>query len=95
MKLKDCEIGQKIIVDNIELNEDFCFRLREIGITEGVNLKVCQKCSFGSLVIQKGAERIGIDSKIADGIQGVAVNKTDKSTSLDSEIADKIESDEL
>lgn len=68
MKLKDCKIGESIIVENIDLESDYCFRLREIGITEGVSLKVCQTCSFGGKVIAKGTERIGIDAKLADAI---------------------------
>jgi Fe2+ transport system protein FeoA len=69
MRLKDCEIGKNIVVEDIELNDDICFRLKEIGITEGVNLKVCKTCSFDSKVISKGAERIGIDAKIANAIK--------------------------
>ena len=73
MLLKNCKVGEQIIVNKINLSEDFCFRLNEIGITNGVKLKVFQKCSFGSFIIEKGAERIGIDSKIASNIEGISV----------------------
>lgn len=69
MKLKDCKLGEELVIEKIHLDEDHCFRLREIGLTEGVNVRVCQNCSFGSKLLAKGSERIGIDKSIAEAIE--------------------------
>lgn len=69
MKLAECELGKELIIESIHLDSDHCFRLREIGITEGQSIQACQNCSFGSMVVSKGTERIGIDKKIANAIE--------------------------
>lgn len=69
MKLNKCELGKDLVIESIHLDEEHCFRLREIGLTNGANIKVCQKCAFGGRLIAKGSERIGISKKIAESIE--------------------------
>jgi ferrous iron transport protein A len=69
MKLNECELGRELIIESVHLDDDHCFRLREIGLTEGANIKVCQDCAFGGKMLSKGTERIGIDKKIAESIE--------------------------
>ncbi|MDR0950036.1 MAG: ferrous iron transport protein A [Candidatus Ancillula sp.] len=66
--LEDCELQKNLIIDSVNLSPDQCFRLREIGLTEGANIQVCQNCGFGGKVISKGAERLGVDRNIAESI---------------------------
>lgn len=69
LKLKDCQLGKDLIIESVHLDDEHCFRLREIGLTEGANIRVCLDCAFGGKMISKGSERIGIDKEIANAIR--------------------------
>jgi ferrous iron transport protein A len=80
MLLKDVRKGQAVEVVSVDLAEDQCFRLREMGISPGSKLQVSQRSAFGSRIIARGAERIAVDAKCAKCIQ---VKQRDEPTASD------------
>ncbi|MDR2799468.1 MAG: ferrous iron transport protein A [Bifidobacteriaceae bacterium] len=69
MLLSDCPIDQNCEIVSINLSDDEVIRLCELGLREGSKLKICQHCPFGSLLISKGTERIGISPHIAKSLE--------------------------
>ncbi|MDR2082626.1 MAG: ferrous iron transport protein A [Candidatus Ancillula trichonymphae] len=69
MKLSDCRLGVGLRVESISLSAEHCHRLKEFGISEGVDVKICQNCVFGGKVISRGTELLGIDSRLANAIE--------------------------
>jgi ferrous iron transport protein A len=74
MKLSEAKKNDTIKVTNVNLDDKFCLRLREMGIHEGSEMTVSQKSAFGSRILAKGNERIAIDSKCAKCIEIELVN---------------------
>ncbi|MDR2748492.1 MAG: ferrous iron transport protein A [Bifidobacteriaceae bacterium] len=68
MLLSDCPIDKNCEIVSVNLSDDETLRLCELGLRIGSKLRVCQYCPFGSLLISKGTERIGISPHIAKSL---------------------------
>ncbi|MDR3152125.1 MAG: ferrous iron transport protein A [Bifidobacteriaceae bacterium] len=66
MLLSDCPINSKCEIVSINLPNDETVRLCELGLGKGTKLKVCQICPFGSVLVSKGTERIGLSSGVSN-----------------------------
>ncbi|MDR3127781.1 MAG: ferrous iron transport protein A [Bifidobacteriaceae bacterium] len=69
MLLSDCPIDAKCEIVAINLSGDEKIRLCELGLKKGSKLRVCQMCPFGSLLISRGTERIGLSPYIAKSLE--------------------------
>ncbi|MDR1447600.1 MAG: ferrous iron transport protein A [Candidatus Ancillula sp.] len=69
MKLSECKLGVALHIESIDLSVDHCRRLKELGISQGTDIRICQNCVFGGKVISKGTELLGIDAKLANAIE--------------------------
>lgn len=63
--LADCPRNADATITNIDLDERHRFRLLELGLRVGTDLRVTQHGSFGGRVIARGAERIALDGGTA------------------------------
>lgn len=68
MTLRDCPRGVRVVVDDVDLDDRHRFRLREIGLARGVELRVVQRGVFGGRVIAFGDERIALDGDTARAV---------------------------
>lgn len=68
MTLRDCPRGVRVVVDDVDLDDRHRFRLREIGLARGVELRVIQRGVFGGRVIAFGDERIALDGGTARAV---------------------------
>jgi Fe2+ transport system protein FeoA len=64
--LSDCSINSRCEIVSINLPNDETIRLCELGLSKGTKLKICQLCPFGSVLVSKGTERIGLSSQITN-----------------------------
>lgn len=69
MTLRDCPLGEPVLIDAIDLDERHRFRLREIGLAPGTSLKVTQHGIFGGRVVARNSERIALDGGTARSIR--------------------------
>ena len=68
MTLRDCPRGVRVVVDDVDLDDRHRFRLREIGLARGVELRVVQRGVFGGRVIAFGGERVALDGNTARAV---------------------------
>lgn len=69
MTLRDCPRGVRVVVDGVDLDDRHRFRLREIGLARGVELRVVQRGVFGGRVIAFGGERVALDGDTARAVR--------------------------
>lgn len=67
--LANAKRNDLVKITNVNLDDKFCLRLREMGIVEGAKLKLANRGAFGSRVLAKGYERVAIDAKCAKCIE--------------------------
>ena len=69
MTLRDCPRGVRVVVDDADLDDRHRFRLREIGLARGVELRVVQRGVFDGRVIAFGGERVALDGNTARAVR--------------------------
>ena len=67
--LCDCPRGTHAVIDSISLDERHRFRLYEIGLAPGAQLRIMQRGAFGGRVVALGGERVALDHSTARAIR--------------------------
>lgn len=67
--LSDYPRGAHVVIDGIDLDERHRFRLYEIGLTPGTQLRIMQRGAFGGRVVALGGERVALDHGTAQAIR--------------------------
>ena len=66
--LRSCPVGMDVVIDSVKLDDVHRFRLSELGLREGLHVRVAQRCAFGGRLVARGTERIAVDSATATSI---------------------------
>ena len=69
MTLEQCPLNTDMVIEGIGLDDRHRFRMRELGLRDGVTVRVIQKSNFGGRVVAKATERIALDKATADCIR--------------------------
>lgn len=68
MHLGECALSQDVVVHTVDLPQDSRLRMGEIGVREGVVVRVTHRGPSGGRVVAIGADRVAIDSATAAAI---------------------------
>lgn len=69
MNLLKGEIGEKYIVDNIDLETNIKRRLEMLGLTKGTSVEVLNHKKNGSVIFKFRGTRFAAGKEIANGIK--------------------------
>ncbi|MCB1218896.1 ferrous iron transport protein A [bacterium] len=67
VKLSECRSGDIVLITEIDSQVSGTLRLRELGVIEGVDLKVIK--SSNPMLLHVNASRIALDRELADAIR--------------------------
>lgn len=67
--LKDCAAGDEAVIERVDMEEKYVFRLFELGLRKGMRIRISQRANFGGRVVARGQERIALDGKTAAAIR--------------------------
>jgi Fe2+ transport system protein FeoA len=72
MKLTQCRNGEIVLITEIDSQVSGTLRLRELGLLEGVDLKVIK--ASNPLLLHVNDSRIALDRELADAISVTVIN---------------------
>ena len=72
MKLRECHSGDIVLITEIDSQVSGTLRLRELGVLEGVDLKVIKACD--PLLLHVNDSRIALDRELASAITVTRIN---------------------
>lgn len=75
MRLYECEVGKRYLVENVMVDEAITRRLEALGVNEGTPVQILNKKGSGSVIIKVRGTRLAMGRKLSEGIEAVEVNE--------------------
>lgn len=68
LKLNECAIGGRYVVDSVQVDEGITRRLEALGVNEGTVVNILNKKGSGSVIIKVRGTRLALGKRLSDGI---------------------------
>lgn len=75
MRLYECEIGKRYLVESVMVDEAITRRLEALGVNEGTPVQILNKKGSGSVIIKVRGTRLAMGRKLSEGIAAREVDE--------------------
>lgn len=68
LKLNECGIGSRYVVESVQVDEGITRRLEALGVNEGTPVYILNKKGSGSVIIKVRGTRLALGKRLSEGI---------------------------